>query len=231
MEQILLDAELRSMTGKAVKQLRRKGYVPGVVYGHHTAPMNVQVAERPLQLALRSAGTSHLITLHLPDQPAPKMVLVRELQRDPLKHTMQHVDFYEVIMTEKIKSDLPIILAGESRLVKSGNGLLLQGLDSVEIECLPGDIPEHALADLSTLESVHDEILAKQLKLSEKVKLLTDGDQVLFAITPSRAAAVEEAEEAAEEKAEEKIEEPQAPAEAAEELPPLEEAETAPALS
>ncbi|HNR95631.1 MAG TPA: 50S ribosomal protein L25 [Anaerolineae bacterium] len=192
MEQILLDAELRSMTGKAVKQLRRKGYVPGVVYGHHTAPMNVQVAERPLQLALRSAGTSHLITLNLPDQPAPKMVLVRELQRDPLKHTMQHVDFYEVIMTEKIKSDLPIILAGESRLVKSGNGLLLQGLDSVEIECLPGDLPPEITIDLSTLTEVGQTVLVRDLHVGDAVQILTDLDEMVVKILPPAAEEVEE---------------------------------------
>ena len=191
MEQILLDAEMRSETGKAVKSLRRKGYVPAVVYGHHTAPMNLQVAERPLHLALRAAGTNHLITLNLPDQSAPKMVLVRELQRDSLNHSMRHVDFYEVIMTEKIKSDLPIVLFGESKLVKSGNGLLLQGLDSIEIECLPGDLPPEIQIDLSTLTTVGQSISVRDLKVGEAIQILTDLDEVVVKVLPPTAEEVE----------------------------------------
>jgi len=198
MEQILLNAELRSATGKAVKGLRRQGYVPAVVYGHHTAPMNVQVAERPLHLALRAAGTSHLITLNLPDQAAPKMVLVRELQRDSLNHSMQHVDFYEVIMTEKIKSDLPIVLVGESKLVKSGNGLLLQGLDSIEIECLPGDLPPEIKIDLSVLTAVGQTIVVRDLQVGEAVQVLTDLDEVVVKVLPPAAEEVEAAPAAAE---------------------------------
>jgi large subunit ribosomal protein L25 len=193
MEQILLDAELRSTTGKAVKTLRRQGYVPAVVYGHHTEPMNVQVAERPLHLALRAAGTNHLITLNLPNQSAPRMVLVRELQRDSLNHTMRHVDFYEVIMTEKIKSDLPIVLIGESKLVKSGNGLLLQGLDSIEIECLPGDLPPEIKIDLSTLTAVGQSISVRELKVGDAIEVLTDLDEVVVKILPPTAEEVEAA--------------------------------------
>ena len=68
----------------------------------------------------------------------------------------------------------------------------MRGLDSVEVECFPGDIPGHLVADLSTLATVHDEILVKQLRVSSGVKVLTDGEQVLFAVTPSRAAVAEE---------------------------------------
>lgn len=193
MEQILLDAELRSATGKAVKGLRRQGYVPAVVYGHHTEPMNVQVADRPLHLAMRAAGTNRLITLNLPNQSAPKMVLVRELQRDSLNHTMQHVDFYEVIMTEKIKSDLPIVLFGESKLIKSGNGLLLQGMDSIEIECLPGDLPPEIKIDLSTLTAVGQSISVRDLKVGEAIEILTDLDEVVVKVLPPTAEEVEAA--------------------------------------
>jgi large subunit ribosomal protein L25 len=184
MEQILLDAEIRSVAGKAVKRLRREGFVPAVVYGHHTAPMSLQVKERALHQALRVAGTNHLITLSLPGESAPKMVLVRELQRDSLNHAMMHVDFYEVIMTEKITSDLPIVLVGESKLVKSGNGLLFQGLDSIEIECLPGDLPPEIKIDLSTLTEVDQAVMVRDLTLGEAVQILTDLDEVVVKILP-----------------------------------------------
>ncbi len=79
---------------------------------------------------------------------------------------------------------------------------MVRSLDNVEIECLPGDIPEHLVADLSTLQGVRDEVLVKQLNVPAGVKILTDPEQVLFAITPSRAAAVEEGTEEAPEAAE-----------------------------
>ena len=80
MEQIVLDAELRNITGKAVKHMRREGHIPAVVYGHRTEPVSLQVAERAMHQALRVAGTNRLITLNVPGQEGPKMVLVRELR-------------------------------------------------------------------------------------------------------------------------------------------------------
>ena len=73
--------------------------------------------------------------------------------------------------------------------------VLVRGQDSIEIECLPGDIPEHLVADLSTLLTVDDEILVKELKVPAGVKVLTEGDHVVYAVTLSRAGAVEEAAE------------------------------------
>ena len=191
MEQIVLNAELRSLAGKAVRQLRREGYVPGVVYGHRTTPVSLQVPERALHQALRVAGTNRLITLNMPGQEEPKMVLVRELQRDSLNHAMLHVDFYEVIMTEKITSDLPIVLFGESKLVKSGAGLLFQGLDTIEIECLPGDLPPEVRIDLSSLTAIDQAVVVRDLKLGEAIHVLTDLDEIVVKILPPEAEEVE----------------------------------------
>ena len=193
MEQILLDAELRDITGKAVRHLRREGYVPAVVYGHRTEPISLQVAERALQLALRVAGTNRLVTLKVAGQESPRMVLVRELQRDALSHAMLHVDFYEVVMTEKITADVPVVLTGESKLVKGGGGLLLQNLDAIEVECLPGDLPSQIMIDLSTLMEVNQAVMVRDLKMGEAVSVLTDLDEVVVKILPPEAEEVEEA--------------------------------------
>jgi large subunit ribosomal protein L25 len=193
MEAILLDAELRNITGKAVRHMRREGYVPAVVYGHRTEPVSLQVSERALRQALRVAGTNRLITLKIPDQEIPKMVLVRELQRDALSHAMLHVDFYEVVMTEEITAEVPIVLVGESDLVKGGGGLLFQGLDAIEVECLPGDLPQQVEIDLSALLEIDQTIIVRDLKLGDAVKVLTDLNEVVVKILPPQAEEVEEA--------------------------------------
>jgi large subunit ribosomal protein L25 len=193
MEAILLDAELRNITGKAVRHMRREGYVPAVVYGHRTEPVSLQVSERALRQALRVAGTNRLITLKIPGQEIPKMVLVRELQRDALSHAMLHVDFYEVVMTEEITAEVPIVLVGESDLVKGGGGLLFQGLDAIEVECLPGDLPQQVEIDLSALLEIDQTIIVRDLKLGDAVKVLTDLNEVVVKILPPQAEEVEEA--------------------------------------
>ena len=193
MEAILLDAELRSIAGKAVKHLRREGYVPAVVYGHFTEPLSLQVGERALHQALRVAGTNRLITLQVAGQESPRMVLVRELQRDALSHAMLHVDFYEVVMTEEITAEVPIVLIGESKLVKGGGGLLFQGLDAIEVECLPGDLPEEIQVDVSGLVEVEQTVSVRELKLGEAVKVLTELDEVVVKILPPEEEEVEEA--------------------------------------
>jgi large subunit ribosomal protein L25 len=193
MEAILLDAELRNITGKAVRHMRREGYVPAVVYGHRTEPISLQVSERALHQALRVAGANRLITLKVPGQDAPKMVLVRELQRDVLSHAMLHVDFYEVVMTEEITAEVPVVLIGESKLVKGGGGLLFQGLDTIEVECLPGDLPQEVEIDLSALVEIDQTVAVHDLKLGDGVKVLTDLNEVVVKILPPEAEEVEEA--------------------------------------
>lgn len=193
MEQIVLNAELRNVTGKAVRHMRREGYIPAVVYGHRTEPVSLQIAERALRQTLRVAGTNRLITLNVAGQETPRMVLVRELQRDALRHSVLHVDFYQVIMTEKITAEVPIVLIGESKLVKGGGGLLFQGLDTIEVECLPGDLPDHVEIDLSALVEVDQTVMVHELMVGDKVQILTDADEVVVKILPPEAEEVEEA--------------------------------------
>ena len=192
MEQILLNAQGRHVKGKTVKQLRRTGLVPAVVYGHRSEPLSLQIEARALQTVLREAGTSRLITLSIEGLGEPKMVLVRELQRDSLNHRMLHVDLYEVIMTERITAEVPVTLVGESPLVKGGNGLLFQGLDSIEIECLPGDLPEEFEVNLTGLTKIDDAVFVKDLKVAEGVEILTNLDEVVVKILAQQEEEVEE---------------------------------------
>jgi len=104
---------------------------------------------------------------------------------------------YEVIMTERISAEVPVVLVGESPLVKSGAGLLLQNLDSIEIECLPGDLPEEFTVDLTGLTKLDDAIVVKDLKVAEGVEILTELSEVIVKILAPEEEEVEEVAEAA----------------------------------
>jgi large subunit ribosomal protein L25 len=193
MEKVSLKAEPRSTGRHSNREIRTSGGVPGVVYGQHAEAQAVSLNRKALGLALHKAS-SGVIEMELADQPTLH-VLVREVQRHPTKHNILHIDFLAVSMTEKVKVHVSVVHEGQAPVMANPDMVLVRGLDNVEVECLPGDIPEHLVADLSTLVSVDDEILVKELKVPAGVKVLTEGDYVVYAVALSRAGAVEEAAE------------------------------------
>lgn len=182
-DNIHLSAEARVTSG-GNKALRRTGKVPGVIYGHNIAASSVQLAERELALVLRKTGRNTLIALQVGDaKNAPKMVLTREIQRDPVTRALLHIDFYEVSMTERIRAQVRVIVTGEavSPDLKSGAGVLLQELSSFEIECLPGDLIDSITIDVSAL-SIGDVVRVKDLVVPAAVTVLEKPDDEVLRI-------------------------------------------------
>jgi large subunit ribosomal protein L25 len=192
MEEIRLNAEQRQITGKRVKHLRTQGYIPAVLYGHHTEPISLQVEQRALNSVLQEAGANRLVTLQVEGIDESRRVLVRELQRDSISHAALHVDFYEVIMTEKLTAEVPLVLVGTSPIVQRGEALLFEGLDSVEIECLPGDLPPQIEVDISGLVAIDDTIVVGDLRVSDAVEILLDPDEIVVRILPPEREEIEE---------------------------------------
>jgi large subunit ribosomal protein L25 len=166
--------------------------VPGVLYGHNIDPISLKIEGRVLDPVLQVAGTNRLITLTIDGVREPKRVLVRDLQRDVITHAMLHIDLYEVIMTERITAEVPVVLRGESAVVRAGEGLLFEGLDSIEIECLPGDLPPQIEVDISGLAAIDDTILIRDLKVSEAIEILADAEEVVVKILPPEREEIEE---------------------------------------
>jgi large subunit ribosomal protein L25 len=191
MEKVVLQAEPRQTGRHSNRDIRNAAGVPGVVYGQHADAQAISLNRKALGIALHKASGG-VIEVELANQPTLN-VLVREVQRHPTKHNILHIDFLAVSMTEKVKLHVPVVHEGQAPVMTNLDMVLVRGLDNVEVECLPGDIPEHLVADLSTLLTVDDEILVKELKVPAGVKVLTEGDHVVYAVTLSRAGAVEEA--------------------------------------
>ena len=150
MDQVELRAESRSIVGKRVKQLRAQGIIPLVVYGRKTASANIQAVEFDTRRALARAQ-GQLIALRIQGEADTRQTLARDVQYDVLSGNVLHVDLYEVDMTETVQVEVSLVLIGEAPPVVTGEMLLNQVLNAVEIECLPGDIVQSIEVDISGL--------------------------------------------------------------------------------
>jgi len=199
MEKIELRAEPRTLRGKKVKTLRREGLVPAVMYGHRTEPTLLQVRAPELDRVLARTGGNRLITLTIGDGAGTHMALAREVQRDVITGSPLHVDFYEVTMTKKIRVEVPVVLRGESPVVARGEGMLLHMLDTIEIECLPGDLLDRIEVDVSGLEGFDQAIYVRDLDVPSSVEWVSGGEEMIVKVEPLAAEEEEEEEELLEE--------------------------------
>jgi large subunit ribosomal protein L25 len=197
-ETFVLEAQPRTIVGKKVSQLRRQGLVPATVYGPKTAPQNLQIPYRALQVTLLKAGGTHLIELTTDGKTTP--VLAREVQRDILRNDILHVDFFALDMSAKIEIDVPIHYINESPAVASRIGILISGPTALTIETLPSNLISVIEIDISPLAQIGDAIFVRDLNLGPGIAVLNDPDEMIVRVSQPAAARAEE-EEAAEEAA------------------------------
>lgn len=198
MEEKVLSAEVRNVLGKQVKALRREGGLPAVLYGHNFDPVSITLNAKEASRILAGVTSSQLLTLEIGGKK--HSALVREKQRHPVRGNLIHIDFLAVSMTEKLRAMVVIDTAGEAPAVQDFDGLVVSGVEQVEVECLPGDLPERITVDLSSLKEIGDAIYVRDVKLSSAVEILTDPDEMIVLVT---APSVEEEEEGVEEEVEE----------------------------
>ncbi len=224
MDQIELVAACREIRGKKVRFLRRRGLTPANLYGHNVESTALQIETSELKHALSKAGMSSLIALKVDGTKLPKMVIVRDVQREPLSGEFLHVDLYQVKMEEKIKLEVPLLLVGEAPAIKERGGILVQNMSSLEVECLPANMPHNFEVDLSVLKEIDQAVHVRDIHTDEDVSILTDPDQAIVQIARSRVeveiaeevAAAEAVVEVKAEVVEEKVEAPEPTKEAAE---------------
>jgi len=166
--------------------------LPAVVYGHNVDSVTVIVDGREFVKAFQKVGRNQLLDLQLGDEPVRK-ALIREVQRSPRHGDLLHVDFYQVNLTEKIESEVPIEIEGEVELVSKGEADLQRGLHVLKVECLPTDLPPAITVDVSGLKEVDDEIRVKDLTVPPGCEFLDDPDDLVVKVAAHR----EEVEEVA----------------------------------
>lgn len=181
MEQIPLAAEKRTILGRKVKALRRQGIIPAHVFGHKVKTEHIQIKAHDFKQVLEKAGETGIVTLTVGSEKKP--VLIRGTQVHPLTDDLLHVDFYQVNLLEKVTVNVPLEIIGESSAVEKKIGLLLTPITEIEVEALPGDLPENIEVDISNLVEIGDEIKVKDLKIDKtKIEVLADEELVVAQI-------------------------------------------------
>jgi len=197
MERQELRTRSRTVLGKQVRQMRAKEWVPAVIYGPDQAARSIEAQERALGQVLRHAGDTSLIDLFVDDEPAATPVLAREVQRNPLNGRLVHVDFYQVRLTEKVKTSPHLRFHGEPALVKAGQAVLLHNMTQVEVECLPTDLVHAIDVDMSSLVELGDSIAVRDLVVPAGITLLEDPDGVVCSLVQVRREEIKPEEEEA----------------------------------
>ncbi len=197
MQQVSLKAKTReNLTKGNNRQLRMAGEVPAVIYGGEAQPLSISINDRDMHRILHSsAGLNVLISMEIEGGSSPLVenVIVKDIQRDPIKASFIHLDFYRISMDKKLTTFVRIEIEGASAGVKAG-GILEFNLREVEVECLPTLIPERFLINVNTLQ-IHDSVHVKDLPVPEGVTILEDPNNIVISIVPPT---VEEAAPAAE---------------------------------
>jgi large subunit ribosomal protein L25 len=185
MERPVLPAEIREGIGKGrARKLRAKGLVPAIFYGPRTQSISLVIDAKELAKTLQTeAGENVLIDLDIRkgDRSERKVVMMKDVQIDPLQGTALHTDFYEVVMDEMITVEVPIHLVGKPEGTKMG-GILEQVRRVIQIQCLPGDIPKRIDVDVSSLK-IGDSIHVQEIQM-EKVKILSDANLTIATVVP-----------------------------------------------
>lgn len=186
-----LAVQRREVTGKQVRRLRREGKIPANIFGRGRDSRAVEVDTVALKHMLAKHGGTRILRLQL--EGTEEAVLIRHIQREPRSGAIQHVDFLHVDMREKIHARVPVHLTGEAPAVKLHGGVLLHVSDTIEVECLPNDLPERLELDVSSLENLDDTLYVRDLPVPAGVTLLAEPDEAVARVTASRVAAVAEA--------------------------------------
>ncbi|MBI4135054.1 MAG: 50S ribosomal protein L25 [Candidatus Sungbacteria bacterium] len=181
---ITLAAEKRTVTGKQVSVLRKKGFLPAVVYGKKTKPQSISISMQAFNKVLKEAGESTLVTLSV--DSIPYNVLIHDVFLDPLTEVPLHADFLTVQMDEELRTKVPLDFVGESPAVKGEGGILVKIMHEVEILALPKDLPHVIEVDISALDTLESRIVLADLVAPQGVKIIRDSDEVVALIEPPR---------------------------------------------
>ena len=202
MELLELKAKIRTTSGNGpARALRRVGKIPAVFYGPNTDPLSLTVDQSAVQLAIKNSSSGQvLFNLMIQDgETSSRSAMIKEMQTHPLSKNILHIDFYEIVMDQKIRVKIPVVTKGKSKGVELG-GLLQFIRRELEVLCLPGEIPDAIEIDITDLD-IGDSIHVQEIPLEGGIEIPADVNfTVLTVLSPK---VEEEPEEEVEEEAEE----------------------------
>lgn len=196
-----LKSKPRTEQGRDNARLRQNGQMPAVLYGPGIKNQNLALDIKEFEKLYRQAGASSLVSLSIDGQKDNFMVLVNDVDTDPVSGAFLHADLYQPDLTKEIEAKVPLVFEGESAAVKDLAGTLVKNISEITVKALPADLPREIKVDISKLKTFEDTILVKDLGAAGNVKLLKNPDEIVALVTP-----LEKIEEELEKPIEEKVE-------------------------
>ena len=202
---LTLSAKIRKLFGGGARALRRKGFLPGVLYGPKIGSISIEIDPKEFAAIYKEAGGSSLISLEIEGAPIKKaLALIHEVQKHPLTGVPLHVDFYQPSLEEKVGAKVPLVFEGEAEAVKNLGGTLLKNINEIEVKALPQNLPKSIIVNVESLKTFEDFILVENLKIPEGVEILKSPKEIVAKVVPQ-----EKIEEELAKPVEEKVEEVQ----------------------
>jgi len=183
-----LSARVRA---EKTNKLRKENLIPGIVYGHGVENIAIAMDSNDFSKLYKHAGTSNLIELTIEDKKLK--TLVHDIQVNPVTNNIIHVDFFKVNMKEKIHANIPLSFVGDSLAVINLEGSLITPIDSIEVECLPGDLIPEIEVDISVLDSFDKDIRISDIKAPAGVEILSEPEEIIAFVQEPRSEAELEA--------------------------------------
>jgi len=208
MENLVLEIAKRSpeeLKNNASRRLRKSGFVPCILYGLKSEPLNIKVDLKSFKDLIKGKGiSSHIFDLHLKEEggKAKKIAaLIKDFQIEPLSREYSHLDFVRIKMEQEVTIQVPILILNEEKAygIKEEGGVLQHALREIEIACLPKDIPDHIEIDIIELK-IGDMVKISDVKAGDNIKVLSDPNEMVLTII--HASQLKEEEIAAPEEAE-----------------------------
>ena len=200
---ILLKTEKRGET-------REDGFIPAVFYGEGIKNINLKVSEKEFMKGLKEAGESSLISLDIAGKE--HQVFIQQIAKDPLTDKVIHIDFFHPSLKKKLTVVVPLMFIGEAPACVTLGGVLIRGVDQVEVKGLAKDLPKEIEVDISGLNTFEDKILIKDLTLPEEVEILNhEKDDAICHVAEPKQEKEPEPEPEVTEEAEEGVEKEEAP--------------------
>lgn len=174
-EKITLTIQKREVRGKKVKQLRKQGLVPGVVYGAGMEPTPIQAEAKEVLRVVTAAGTHSPVML---SGAKKRIAMIKDVEFDLTKHgVVRHVSFHAVKADEQVQADVPVVMMGENESAAKRAGLIvLQSLDKLQVKALPMDLPERLEVDITKLAEAGERVTVRDIVLPAGVEIVEHDD-------------------------------------------------------
>jgi large subunit ribosomal protein L25 len=199
---LTLSAKIRKDVGKNLNSRRREGKIPAVIYGPGVKNLPLEINREEFEKIFKETGESSLVSLEIDGEKKKRLVLIHEIQKDPLTGKFLHVDFYQAPLKEEVEATVPLVFEGTSPAVKELEGTLVKNIIEVEVKALPQNLPHEIKVNIEKLKTFEDHILIRDLIVPKTVKILKEPEEIVASVTPP-----EKVEEELAEPIEEKVEE------------------------